>query len=291
MRAVPLFAALALTLAALARCVPDATAQPTLCPASYPTGQPPPASLTLIPCPTPTPTPTPPPPVVVDIPGEAVIPPNGTVIFRRADGATLGVSGLGGARAAYDGTTLTVTVPAIGPNQGLSGGGEGAVCSPAPLGQRVLSCSARPTPEGARVSLGTVIADPPPTPTPGPRICATLLSFRGGFDLHRCYPLPPPPGSESVPLRAGCTNVVSTYPDGTALEEIYANLVQPDASGVANLRAFWKQDAASGRFVGAALVADGSRVPPEANELTALDRLDAFFICLNEPGIWYRPRI
>jgi hypothetical protein len=87
--------------------------------------------------------------------------------------------------------------------------------------------------------------------------------------------------TESVTLVGGtCNPVASTYPDGTPITTI-ANAVSP--SGI--LLSIWWFNPGAGAWLGY------SPQFPQASDLTAVDRLEAIFICVSSAGSWSRPII
>jgi hypothetical protein len=82
--------------------------------------------------------------------------------------------------------------------------------------------------------------------------------------------------TEMVDLVAGCNNVALTYPNGTPPGQV---AVSPSSA----LDAIWRYDAATGRFVGY------SPLPGAPNDLTALNRLDAVFVCVDTPATLTHP--
>jgi hypothetical protein len=89
-----------------------------------------------------------------------------------------------------------------------------------------------------------------------------------------------PAETETVALVAGCNNLVLTWPNGTPTSQVAAAVSPAEA-----LIAVWQFDAAQGRFFGFAPQA------PQASDLTMVNRLDAVFLCLREPGTLARPVI
>jgi hypothetical protein len=89
----------------------------------------------------------------------------------------------------------------------------------------------------------------------------------------------PTAATETVALVAGCNNVVTTWPGATPSSTIAASVTP--AGG---LLAIWRYDAAAARFLGFAPQAVG------ASDLTAVNRLDPVFICMNTSGTMTRPR-
>jgi hypothetical protein len=86
---------------------------------------------------------------------------------------------------------------------------------------------------------------------------------------------------ESVTLVGGtCNPVASTYPDGTPITTI-ANAVSP--SGI--LISIWWFNPGTASWLGY------SPQFPQASDLTAVDRLEAIFICVSSAGSWSRPII
>jgi len=87
------------------------------------------------------------------------------------------------------------------------------------------------------------------------------------------------PGVEIVNLPAACSLVGSTWDDGTAVSAV-AKAVTPAGA----LDAIWSFDPATGTWVGFSPAA-----PAGASDLTTVDRLEPFFICMSEPGVVGRP--
>ena len=223
----------------------------------------------------------------VAIPGEATVTQERAVIFRRrSDNAALIVTYSGGpgpATVTYDGETLTATVPSLPASWLLSVGSPRGSCGQVESQRNVYRCTIRPSVEGEVLRIGVAIGDPPPTPVTAGRICADWLTPDGRI-VGRCFPNMPdvPSEWESVPLTAGCNNVASTLPNGTAPERIIESMTLP-----LQVEAIWRLDAATRRFIGWSLTA--SLIAPEVNDLTALSRLDAVFICVRQPATLYRP--
>lgn len=93
-------------------------------------------------------------------------------------------------------------------------------------------------------------------------------------------PAPRPTGeTDVVPLAEGCNPVAATWPDGTPIAALAAAILPPTA-----LDALWKFDPEADAWLGYAPAA-----PAEANDLQAVDRLDAVFACLNAPATVSRP--
>ena len=83
----------------------------------------------------------------------------------------------------------------------------------------------------------------------------------------------------SVTLVGGvCNPVASTYPDNTDVEDI-GDAVSP--AGI--LISIWNFEAGVWRGFSPQALA--------ASDLTEIDRLDAFFICVSSAGSWSRPEI
>jgi len=121
------------------------------------------------------------------------------------------------------------------------------------------------TPTSTPTATGT-----PPTSTP------TKTVTPGGPTAT-----PTTGATESVTLVGGtCNPVASTYPDGTAITTI-ANAVSP--SGI--LISIWWFNPGAGAWLGY------SPQFPQASDLTAVDRLEAIFICVSSAGSWSRPII
>jgi hypothetical protein len=111
-----------------------------------------------------------------------------------------------------------------------------------------------------------------PTPTPAPH--ATL-----------------PAGLMAVPLARGCTNVVLTYPHGTAVADFHHAVLPASApagdvwTATPILEAIWRSDPATRRFLG------WSPAPAAPNDFTTVDRLDAVFLCVREAGRLVQPAL
>jgi hypothetical protein len=89
-----------------------------------------------------------------------------------------------------------------------------------------------------------------------------------------------PAETEMVALVAGCNNLVLTWPNGTPTSQVAAAVSPADA-----VIAVWRFDAAQGRFFGF------SPQAPQASDLATVNRLDAVFLCLREPGTLSRPAV
>jgi hypothetical protein len=88
---------------------------------------------------------------------------------------------------------------------------------------------------------------------------------------------------QSVTLIGGlCNPLASTYPDGTAIATI-AGAVSPSSI----LISIWWFDTASITWRGYDPLNPGN--PP--SDLTAVDRMEAIFICVSSAGAWSRPQI
>jgi len=87
-------------------------------------------------------------------------------------------------------------------------------------------------------------------------------------------------GMESVALAAGCNPVAATWPNGTSVATVAAAVTPPAA-----LDAIWKFDPPTSVPLGYSPAA-----PPEVNDLVVVNRLDAIFVCMSEPGAIVRPR-
>jgi hypothetical protein len=123
-------------------------------------------------------------------------------------------------------------------------------------------------PVGTCSPAGTATPTPTVTPTPAatgsPTATPTLTTG----------------AMESVALVAGCNPVASSYADATPIATI-AGAVSP--SGI--LISIWKFDPGTSTWLGYSAQA------PQASNLTQVDRLDAFFICVSSAGTWSRPII
>jgi hypothetical protein len=121
----------------------------------------------------------------------------------------------------------------------------------------VASATSTPTP-------GTPTPTGSPTPTP----------------TSSLTPTPTTSAMESVALAGGtCNPVASTYPDATAIATI-AGAVAP--SGI--LTSIWWFDAFALTWHGYSAQA------PQASNLSQVDRLDAFSMCVSSAGTWSRPK-
>jgi hypothetical protein len=118
------------------------------------------------------------------------------------------------------------------------------------------------TPEGAIQPGAEVRLDLRRAAGPGPPVPAGLPSGR----------------SESVPLATACNNVVLTWPTGTPAQEVAA-AVTP----AVGLVAIWRFDANTRAFEAF------SPLSPRASDLTTVNRLDAVFVCMRQPGLLARP--
>jgi hypothetical protein len=131
--------------------------------------------------------------------------------------------------------------------------------------------TATPTPTNTPIVTPTVTGTPP-TSTP----TVTLTPIPG---LATATATTSP--TESVTLVGGtCNPVASTYPDDTAITTI-GNAVSP--SGI--LISIWWFNAGAGVWMGY------SPQFPQASDLTAVDRLEAIFICVSSAGSWSRPLV
>jgi hypothetical protein len=86
------------------------------------------------------------------------------------------------------------------------------------------------------------------------------------------------PGTESVELVSGCTNVSLTWPAGTPVGVVAAAIV-PSGS----LMGIWKLDAQSQVFKAYAPAA------PQASDLMTVNPLDAVYVCMTAAGTLARP--
>lgn len=87
-------------------------------------------------------------------------------------------------------------------------------------------------------------------------------------------------GSRKITLAAGCANVSSTFPDSTSTGTIVQG-VSPSSA----VLSVWEFDAAAGRFHG---YLPGAT---QASDLPTINRLDAFFICVNAAATFTEPSI
>jgi CSLREA domain-containing protein len=135
----------------------------------------------------------------------------------------------------------------------------------------VITPTPTPTPTGSVT----------PTPTGTPPTATATPTATGTPATATPTRTPTTVAMESVTLVGGvCNPVASTYPDGTSITTI-ANAVSP--SGI--LVSIWKFDTGSGIWRGY------SPQFPQASDLTAVERLDAIFICVSSAGTWSRPLI
>jgi len=116
----------------------------------------------------------------------------------------------------------------------------------------------------------------PATATPTPTVTPTPTAVGSPTPT----PTPTTGAMESVALVAGCNPVASSYADATPIATI-AGAVSP--SGI--LISIWKFDPGTSTWLGYSAQA------PQASNLTQVDRLDAFFICVSSAGTWSRPII
>jgi CSLREA domain-containing protein len=130
-------------------------------------------------------------------------------------------------------------------------------------GAAVSTATHTPTPSQSYTPTPSSTPTRTPTPVPG---AATATPTTGPM--------------ESVTLVAGCNPVASTYPDNTPIATI-GGAVSPST----NLISIWWFDAANGRWLGYSpqFVAE--------SDLTAVDRLEAIFICVSAASTWSRPLI
>jgi len=207
--------------------------------------------------PMPSPAPTCPP--GCPIPGSATVPPGGIVTFTGPlpTPTPEGMRPPGGAQivrvpnrsdqpatVTYDGQTLTITLPA---GSAIDVGRLGpGTCAPVDGQPNVVACR--------------VLGRPPTTVT---------VSIVGA-----------PAPVESLDLRPGCTNVVLTWPTGTAVDTVAAAVTPASA-----LLSIWWLDAAAGRYLG------WSPLPDAPNDLTSVNRMDAVYICMGEAGTFTRPAV
>ncbi len=135
------------------------------------------------------------------------------------------------------------------------------------------------------VGFGTCVLAPTPTITTTPAATSTTAPTNTpvatSTPTYTVTPVatatPTAPTMESVALVAGCNPVASTYPDDTPIATI-GGAVSP--SGI--LISIWWFDTSTSRWLGY------SPQFPAASDLTAVDRLDAIFICVSSSGTWSR---
>jgi hypothetical protein len=185
-----------------------------------------------------------------------------------ADGAgawSATVHSIGGYSIVTTQTNAAASTSEFGTSFGAPAGPSGASCGlPAPVATSTPSPA--PTATTAPTSTPAGSATPTRTATPVPG-AATATPTTGPM--------------ESVTLAGNtCNPVASTYPDDTPIATI-AGAVSPSA----NLLSIWWLDAASGRWLGYSpqFVAQ--------SDLTAVDRLEAIFICVSSASTWSRPLI
>lgn len=133
----------------------------------------------------------------------------------------------------------------------------------------------------AEATFAIQAAEPTPRPRcPGGAYCpgACPVGSRA-VSLAQCVPT----DWQRVELVAGCNNVVSTFPDGSGPRTVYYATTN-GSIGPGGVRAIWRYDPAQKRFLGWS-----SETPESANDLTALQRLDAIYICMTQSGVLYRP--
>ena len=121
------------------------------------------------------------------------------------------------------------------------------------------------------------------TPTPTASTTATPTSTPTATPTASITPTPTPTTTamESVALAGGtCNPVASTYPDDTPIATI-AGAIAPSSI----LTSIWWFDAFGLTWYGY------SPQAPQASDLTEVDRLDAFSICVSSAGAWSRPQI
>jgi len=87
------------------------------------------------------------------------------------------------------------------------------------------------------------------------------------------------PGLDMVSLAKGCVLVGSTWEDGTPVDTVAAAVSPADA-----LDAMWAFDPVTGTWLAFSPVA-----PAGVSDLTSVDRLQAFFVCMSEAGTIGRP--
>jgi len=91
------------------------------------------------------------------------------------------------------------------------------------------------------------------------------------------------PGGRASNLQTGCDNLVSTFPDGTA-GAVIAAAVLPAASVVS----IWKFDNSSQSYHSVYFPPSPTGGQPPV-DLSGLNRLDAFFICVSSPSTLSEP--
>lgn len=124
---------------------------------------------------------------------------------------------------------------------------------------------------------GTPTATSTPTPTNTPTTPTATNTAIGGATATST-----PGGTETVALAKGCNPVASTWPNGTAIATIQAAI----SPGSALVSIWGKYDPTTGKWQGFA-----PGVPAGVSDLTSLNRLDAFFICMSASGTLTRPKI
>lgn len=205
--------------------------------------------------------------VIAPIPGIIMLPPHGVGVFGDSGPTTpSGGPSPAGFRAievrsesdqpttvSFTGSTLTIAAPAGSLVQFLSGC-TGALHNPSSCpasAPATVTCIQGYVQVTCVVTFTTVLADT-------------------GVQTQ----------AETVALTGGCANVALTWTDGTPLATVAAAISPQPA-----LIAIWRFDAAAGHFRG------WSPLPDAPNDLTSVNRLDAVFLCLREPGALSRPAL
>ena len=83
---------------------------------------------------------------------------------------------------------------------------------------------------------------------------------------------------ETVQLFRGCNNIAVTWPNGTAIAT-FANAINPPQAVIA----VWRYDNRQKRF------SAYSPSPDALNDLTAVNRNEVLYVCLDSPGVIRRP--
>jgi hypothetical protein len=139
--------------------------------------------------------------------------------------------------------------------------------------RRNVGQEGQPVPPGA-YSVTGVLTSSPNARTTDP--AAFTIAGQGPA------PTPSPGLTETIPLPAGCTNVVLTWAAGTPLGAVAANVAPANA-----LVSIFRLEAVQGRFIGYSPIA-----PAFANDYTTVaSRLEAVFVCLSAPGRLTRPTV
>lgn len=155
-------------------------------------------------------------------------------------------------------------------------------------GEGVLSVA---VPVGFAVQLGEFVeATPACQAVDGPNVqrCSGVFAPAGQFVTitARALPAPARPPSpvemEPVALLLGCTNETLTFPAGTSLDTVAANISPASA-----LQSIFRFDAAQSRFLGYSPAAPA----PVSDYTSVTSSLEPVFICMSSAGMLMRPRV